>query len=159
MATVSKISPCIWFDDQADAAAAFYTEVFDDARILRTLPYTGDGPRAGSTMLVDFELEGIQFTALNGGPEFTPDEAISFQILCQDQAEIDRYWAALVDGGQEQPCGWLKDRFGVSWQFCPPSLYDRLAAGDPARIARATAAVMSTFGKLDMAAIWAAADG
>ena len=160
MATVSKISPCIWFDGTADEAAAFYTEVFDDARILRRLAYTGSGPgEPGSTMLVDFELEGIQFTALNGGPMFTPDEAISFQILCADQAEIDRYWAALVDGGQEQPCGWLKDRFGVSWQIFPTSLYDLLSEGDPARIERATAAVMSTFGKLDMAAIEAAANG
>jgi predicted 3-demethylubiquinone-9 3-methyltransferase (glyoxalase superfamily) len=159
MATVSKISPCIWFDGQADEAAAFYTEVFDEARILRRLPYAGTGPgEPGTTMLVDFELEGIQFTALNGGPEFTPDEAISFQILCQDQAEIDRYWAALVDGGHEQPCGWLKDRFGVSWQIFPTSLYDLLSEGDPGRIERATAAVMATFGKLDMAAIQAAAD-
>ena len=100
MATVSKISPCIWFDGQADDAAAFYTKVFD-GRILRTLPYSGDGPQAGTTMLVDFEIEGLQFTALNGGPQFTPDEAVSFQILCEDQAEIDRYWDALVDGGEE----------------------------------------------------------
>ena len=159
MATVSKISPCIWFDGQADDAAAFYTKVFDNARILRTLDYSGDSPTAGSTMLVDFEIEGIQFTALNGGPQFTPDEAVSFQILCKDQAEIDRYWDALVDGGEEQPCGWLRDRFHVSWQIFPTSLYDLLADGDPARIERATAAVMSTFGKLDMAAIEAAADG
>lgn len=159
MANVSKISPCIWFDGQAEDAAAFYTKVFDDARVLRTLPYTGTGPgEAGTTMLVDFEIEGLQFTALNGGPQFTPDEAISFQILCQDQAEIDRYWDALVDGGSEQPCGWLKDRFGVSWQIFPTTLYDLLSEGDPGRIERATAAVMSTFGKLDMAAIEAAAD-
>ena len=84
---------------------------------------------------------------------------VSFQILCKDQAEIDRYWDALVDGGEEQPCGWLRDRFHVSWQIFPTSLYDLLAEGDPARIERATAAVMSTFGKLDMAAIEAAADG
>lgn len=159
MAALSKISPCIWFDGQAEEAAAFYTSVFDDARILRTLPYSGDSPMAGTTMLVDFELEGIQFTGLNGGPQFTPDEAISFQVLCQDQAEIDRYWDALVDGGSEQPCGWLKDRFGVSWQVFPTSLYDLLSDGDPDRIERATAAVLSTFGKLDMAAIEAAANG
>ena len=114
---------------------------------------------AGTTMLVDFEIEGLQFTALNGGPQFTPDEAVSFQILCKDQAEIDRYWDALVDGGEEQPCGWLRDRFHVSWQIFPTSLYDLLAEGDSARIERATAAVMSTFGKLDMAAIEAAANG
>jgi predicted 3-demethylubiquinone-9 3-methyltransferase (glyoxalase superfamily) len=159
MAALSKISPCIWFDGQAEEAAAFYTSVFDDARILRTLPYSGDSPMAGTTMLVDFELEGIQFTGLNGGPQFTPDEAISFQVLCHDQSEIDRYWDALVDGGSEQPCGWLKDRFGVSWQVFPTSLYGLLSEGDPDRIERATAAVLSTFGKLDMAAIEAAANG
>lgn len=158
MATLSKISPCIWFDGQADDAAAFYTSVFG-GRILRRLHYTGTGPgEPGSTMLVDIELEGIQLTALNGGPEFTPDEAISFQILCQDQAEIDRYWDALVEGGQEQPCGWLKDRFGVSWQVVPTALYDLLSEGDEGRIERATAAVMATFGKLDLAAIQAATD-
>ncbi|MGH9273995.1 MAG: VOC family protein, partial [Acidimicrobiales bacterium] len=93
MAKLSKISPCIWFDGQAEDAAAFYTKVFDNARIVRTVDYTSSGPGAdGSVLLVDFEIEGIQFTALNGGPEFTPDEAISFQILCEDQAEIDRFW-------------------------------------------------------------------
>lgn len=158
MATVSKISPCIWFNGQADDAAAFYTSVFDGARVLRRLEYASSGPgEPGSTMLVDLELEGIQLTVLNGGPEFTPDEAISFQILCADQAEVDRYWAALVDGGTEQPCGWLKDRFGVSWQVVPTALYDLLSEGDAGRIERASAAVMSTFGKIDIAAIEAAA--
>ena len=158
MAKLSKISPCVWFDGQADDAAAFYTKVFD-GRILRTLPHSNDGHEAGTTMLVDFEIEGLQFTALNGGPMFTPDEAVSFQILCEDQAEIDRYWDALVDGGEEAPCGWLRDRFHVSWQIFPTSLYDLLSEGDPARIERATACVMSTFGKLDLAAIEAAANG
>lgn len=158
MATVSKISPCIWFDGQADDAAAFYTKVFD-GQILRRLPYTGSGPgEPGSTMLVDFELQGVQFSGLNGGPAFTPNEAVSFQVLCKDQAEIDRYWDALVDGGTEQPCGWLKDRFGVSWQIFHTGLYDLLAEGDAARIERATAAVLATFGKLDIATIEAAAD-
>lgn len=160
MAVVSKISPCIWFDGQAEDAAAFYTSVFDGSRILRRLPYTGTGPgEAGTTMLVDFELESIQFTALNGGPEFAPTEGISFQILCEDQAEIDRYWAALVEGGVEQPCGWLKDRFGVSWQIFPIALHALLEQGDPGRIERANEVVLSTFGKLDLAAIEAAADG
>jgi predicted 3-demethylubiquinone-9 3-methyltransferase (glyoxalase superfamily) len=158
MATVSKISPCIWFDGQADDAAAFYTKVFD-GKILRTLRYGESGPgEAGSTMTVDFEIEGLQFTALNGGPEFTPNEAVSFQVLCEDQAEIDRYWDALVDGGTEQPCGWLKDRFGVSWQIFHTGLYDLLAEGDAARIERAMAAVMETFGKIDVAKIEAAAN-
>jgi predicted 3-demethylubiquinone-9 3-methyltransferase (glyoxalase superfamily) len=160
MATLSKISPCLWFDDQAEEAAAFYTKVFDSSQILRTLHYTDAGPRpAGTVLLVDFELEGIQFTALNGGPEFTFDEAVSFQVLCQDQAEVDRYWDALVDGGEEAPCGWLKDRFGLSWQVVPMALYDLLEDGDPVRIERAMAAVLATFGKLDIAAIERAADG
>src|SRR3546814_18608341 len=88
----------------------------------------------GTTMLVDFEIHGIQFTALNGGSQFTPDEAISFQILCEDQAEIDRYWDALVDGGEEKHCGWLKDRFCVSWQNFPESMYGFITGGGPARI-------------------------
>ena len=160
MATLSKISPCLWFDDQAEEAAAFYTKLFDSSQVLRTLHYTDAGPRpAGTVMVVDFELEGIQFTALNGGPQFTFSEAISFQILCEDQAEVDRYWDALVDGGEEAPCGWLKDRFGVSWQVVPTALYGLLESGDAGRIERATNAVLETFGKLDIAAIERAAGG
>ena len=117
MATFNKISPCLWFDGNAEEAAAFYTKVFDDSRVVRTVrnPASAFGEE-GDVLLVDFVLEGLQFTALNGGPMFTFSEAISFQLLCKDQAEIDRYWDALVEGGEEQPCGWLKDRFGVSWQ-------------------------------------------
>lgn len=159
MTVLSKISPCIWFDGQAEAAAEHYTSIFGGS-ILRRLAYSEVGPgEPGTTMLVDFELEGIQFTALNGGPIFTPDEAISFQVICEDQAEVDRYWDALVDGGEAQPCGWLKDRFGVSWQIVPRALYDLLAEGDPGRVERANAAVLATFGKLDVAAILRAADG
>jgi predicted 3-demethylubiquinone-9 3-methyltransferase (glyoxalase superfamily) len=158
MATLSKISPCIWFDGQAEDAAAFYTKVFDGSRIVRTVNYTSSGPGAeGSVLLVDFEIEGIQFTALNGGPHFTPNEAVSFQILCKDQAEIDRYWDALVD--EEQPCGWLKDRFGVSWQVCPLSMYDVMDSGDAEQIERVMKVVLSSFGKPDLAEIQRAADG
>jgi predicted 3-demethylubiquinone-9 3-methyltransferase (glyoxalase superfamily) len=158
MATLSKISPCLWFNDQAEDAAAFYTKVFDDSRIVRTVHYTSSGPgEDGSVLLVDFEIEGLQFTALNGGPQFTIDEAISFQILCHDQAEIDRFWDALVD--VEQPCGWLKDRFGVSWQVCPLSMYDVFDNGDAEQIERVMKVVMSTFGKLDLAEIQRAVDG
>lgn len=159
MTVLSKISPCIWFDGQAEAAAEHYTSIFGGS-ILRRLAYSEVGPgEPGTTMLVDFELEGIQFTALNGGPIFTPDEAISFQVICEDQAEVDRYWDTLADGGEAQPCGWLKDRFGVSWQIVPRALYDLLAEGDPGRVERANAAVLATFGKLDVAAILRAADG
>jgi predicted 3-demethylubiquinone-9 3-methyltransferase (glyoxalase superfamily) len=160
MAVLSKISPCLWFDGQAEDAAAFYTKVFNDSRILRTLHNTGSGAGPeGSVLLVDFEIEGIQFTALNGGPEFTLSEAISFQILCEDQDEVDRFWDVLVDGGDEQPCGWLKDRFGVSWQVVPTALHELLQGGDPERIDRAMKAVLSSFGKPDLAEIQRAADG
>jgi predicted 3-demethylubiquinone-9 3-methyltransferase (glyoxalase superfamily) len=160
MAMLSKISPCLWFDDQAEDAAAFYTKVFDGSRIVRTMHNTasGAGPE-GSVLLVDFEIEGLQFTALNGGPQFTFSEAVSFQILCDDQAEVDRYWDVLVDGGEAQPCGWLKDRFGVSWQITPTALYDLLMAGDPERIDRAMKAVLASFGKPDLAEIQRAAAG
>lgn len=159
MATLSKISPCIWFDGQAEEAAAFYTKVFDNGRIVRTVDYTSAGPGAdGSVLLVDFEIEGIQFTALNGGPEFTPDEAISFQILCEDQAEIDRFWDALVEGGVEQPCGWLKDRFGLSWQVVPAD-WDRLYDEDEPEKAAKVFAAMMQMSKLDIATLEAAREG
>ena len=112
----------------------------------------------GDVLLVDFVLEGLQFTALNGGPMFTFSEAISFQLLCQDQAEIDRYWDALVVGGEEQPCGWLKDRFGVSWQIAPTSMYEVMDSGDPDLIDRVFKVVLSSFGKPDLAEIQRAAD-
>ena len=160
MATLSKISPCIWFDGQAEEAAAFYTKAFDNSQIVRTVNYTSAGPGTdGSVLLVDFEIEGIQFTALNGGPEFTPDEAVSFQILCDDQAEVDRFWDVLVQGGVEQPCGWLKDRFGVSWQVCPSSMYEVFDSGDAEKIERVMKAVLSTMGKFDLAEIDRAAEG
>ena len=158
MATVSKISPCLWFDGQAVEAAEHYVKVFDNSQIIRTVEYTDAGPGTpGSVLLVDFELDGLQFTALNGGPEFTISEAVSFQIICEDQAEIDRYWDALVD--IEQPCGWLKDKFGVSWQIAPTAMYELFDSGDTERLERAMAAVLSTFGKIDLAAIEKAADG
>ena len=115
MATVSKISPCLWFDGQAEEAMNFYTSIFKNSKKDELVYWPKEHGPAGTVLTASFELEGLPFTALNGGPQFTPDEAVSFQILCQDQAEIDRYWDALVDGGEEQPCGWLRDRFHVSW--------------------------------------------
>jgi predicted 3-demethylubiquinone-9 3-methyltransferase (glyoxalase superfamily) len=160
MATFNKISPCLWFDGNAEEAAAFYTKVFDDSRVVRTVRNTPSAMGAeGDVLLVDFVLEGLQFTALNGGPLFTFSEAISFQLLCQDQAEIDRYWDALVEGGEEQPCGWLKDRFGVSWQIAPTSMYEIMDSGDPELIDRVFKVVLSSFGKPDLAEIQAAAEG
>ena len=158
MPTKVRITPCLWFDDQAADAAAFYTKVFDHAQILRTVHHTGAGPgEKGTVLVVDFEIEGLQFTALNGGPHFTIDEAVSFQILCKDQAEIDRYWEALAE--VEQPCGWLKDQFGVSWQVVPTALYDIFDRGDAAQVERVMEVVMGTFGKIDVAAIEQAAAG
>ena len=160
MATFNKISPCLWFDGNAEEAAAFYTKVFDDSRVVRTVRNTPSAMGAeGDVLLVDFVLEGLQFTALNGCPMFTFSEAISFQLLCQDQAEIDRYWDALVEGGEEQPCGWLKDRFGVSWQIAPTSMYEIMDSGDPELIDRVFKVVLSSFGKPDLAEIQAAAEG
>ncbi len=153
------INPCLWFDTEAEDAANFYTSVFPNSKIAEVSRYGEAGPReAGMVMTVAFELNGHRFVALNGGPEFTFSEAISFQLNCVDQAEVDRYWAALSDGGQEGPCGWVKDRFGVSWQVVPAELPTLLSDPDPQRAQRATRAMLS-MGKLDLAAIRRAADG
>lgn len=154
------ITPCLWFDTQAEDAAAFYTSVFDDSRIVSRSHYGAEGPReAGMVMTVEFELDGVPFTALNGGPEFTFDEAISFQVDAPTQTDIDRFWSALSEGGEEGPCGWLKDRFGVSWQIVPMALMNEtLADPDPERTSRAMAAMLQ-MGKLDIAALRQAADG
>jgi predicted 3-demethylubiquinone-9 3-methyltransferase (glyoxalase superfamily) len=127
-----KITPFLWFDTQAEEAAEFYTSVFPSSRITDVSRYGSAGPGPeGSVMTVAFELDGQQFTALNGGPEFTFNEAISFSVSCETQAEVDDYWSKLSDGGEEGPCGWLKDRFGVSWQIVPTALPRLL--GDPDR--------------------------
>ena len=115
-----RITPCLWFDTEGEEAATFYTSVFPNSRITRTTHYGSAGPRdEGTVMTVEFELDGEPFVALNGGPDFTFDEAISFQIDCETQDEVDSYWATLSDGGEEGPCGWVKDRFGLSWQIVP----------------------------------------
>src|SRR5918997_1239165 len=138
MATLRKITPCLWFDDQGEEAARFYTGIFDNSRIIDVTHYGSAGPRPeGMVMTVTFELDGQQFVALNGGPEFTFDEAISFQVNCESQEEIDRYWAALTAGGQEGPCGWLKDKFGVSWQINPTSMMNEMLLDpDPGKAER-----------------------
>jgi predicted 3-demethylubiquinone-9 3-methyltransferase (glyoxalase superfamily) len=133
------LTPCLWFDTQAEAAAEFYLSVFPNSRITDTLYYTeADPDRAGSVLLVTFELDGQPFTALNGGTHFTIDEAISFQIDCADQDAVDHYWSRLTDGGEEGPCGWCKDRFGVSWQVVPQRLTELLSDSDPQTAARVT---------------------
>jgi predicted 3-demethylubiquinone-9 3-methyltransferase (glyoxalase superfamily) len=154
-----KIVPSLWFDTQAEEAAEFYCSVFPDSRIVRVTRFTEAGPReAGMVVAVEFELDGDRFVAINGGPEFTFDEAVSFQIMCETQDELDRYWDALTDGGEEGPCGWLKDRFGLSWQVVPSAMQELLADPDPERARRTTAAMLG-MRKLDLAALRDAADG
>jgi predicted 3-demethylubiquinone-9 3-methyltransferase (glyoxalase superfamily) len=157
---LQRFTPNFWFDTEAEAAARFYVSVFKNSRILSTSHYTEVGPRAaGMVMAVEFELDGQRFVGINGGPEFTFDEAISIQVNCEDQDEIDYYWDALLaDGGQESQCGWLKDKFGISWQVLPDGLGALFTDPDPARVNRAMQA-MFTMRKLDLAALRAAAAG
>ncbi|MET8628522.1 VOC family protein [Kitasatospora sp. NPDC004669] len=141
---MQKITTFLWFDDQAETAAVFYTSLFPDSGITEVTRYGEAGPgEAGSVMTVDFELAGREYTALNGGPEFTFTEAISLQAECEDQQEIDELWAKLTaDGGQEGPCGWLKDRYGLSWQITPRVLRDLIADPDRAKADRVMAAML-----------------
>jgi predicted 3-demethylubiquinone-9 3-methyltransferase (glyoxalase superfamily) len=153
-----KITPCLWFDTQAEDAAKFYCSIFRNSKItdVSRFPEAGQdvhGKPAGSVMVAAFELDGQPFTALNGGPQFKFDEAVSFQVPCESQAEIDHYWSALTkDGGQEGPCGWLKDKFGVSWQVFPSALPKMLTDPDRAKAARVMNAFMK-MRKFDLAAI------
>ena len=156
---MSKISPCLWFDTQGQEAAEFYTSVFPNSRILDVQHYGEAGPReAGTVMMVSFELDGRRFLALNGGPQFTFDEAISFEIDCESQAEVDEYWSRLGEGGEEGPCGWVKDRFGVSWQVVPRRLTELLADPDPETAQRVMAAML-TMKKIEVAELEQAAVG
>ena len=154
-----KITPCLWFDTQGEDAARFYTSIFPSSRIVEVARYGEAGPRdAGTVMAVRFELDGQEFVALNGGPEFTFDEAISFQIDCADQAEVDRYSRALTDGGEQGPCGWVKDRFGVSWQIVPKVLTELITDSDQDKGQRVMAAMLS-MGKIEIAELERAAAG
>jgi len=138
-----KITTFLWFDDQAEEAAEFYTSLFPDSRIVDVQRYGEVGPGVpGTVMLVTFELAGQRFFALNGGPLFTFDEAISLQVDCADQAEVDELWARLTDGGEESACGWLKDRYGLSWQIVPTRLIELISDPDPAKAARVTEAML-----------------
>ena len=152
-----KIMPCLWFDGEAEQAAKFYTSVFANSRITRISRYGNAGQEVhgkppGSVMTVEFEIEGQSFTALNGGPRFKFNEAVSFQVMCDTQEEIDRFWSKLSEGGQEGPCGWLKDRFGLSWQVVPAALPQMLANAQGATRDRLIGAVMS-MKKFDLAAL------
>ncbi len=155
----TKLIPNLWFDTQAEEAAAFYISVFTNSRIVTVTHYTEAGPRpAGTVMTVEFELDGQRFVAINGGPEFTFSEAVSFLITCEDQDEVDYFWAKLGEGGQEGPCGWLKDKYGLSWQVVPAGMDELFADPDPARAQRAMQAMFGMT-KLDLAALLHAADG
>ena len=153
-----RITPNLWFDTQSVAAAEFYVSVFPNSKIANITYYGEAGPRpAGTVLTVDFLLDGQEFTAINGGPEFTFDEAISFAINCADQDEIDYYWAKLTEGGEEGPCGWLKDKFGLSWQVVPGGMVEMLNDPDQARAQRAMKAMLG-MKKIDLAALQAAFD-
>ncbi|MEU0490006.1 VOC family protein [Nocardiopsis sp. NPDC006139] len=157
--TELEITPCLWFDGRAEEAAEFYVGVFDDARILKVV-HNGPGMPGpqGSVLTVDFEIQGQRITALNGGPEFTFSEAFSLQVPCADQAESDRYWYALLEGGgQESQCGWLKDRFGFSWQVFPRELDDLVTDPDPGRAERAVKAMLA-MQRIDIEEVRRAAD-
>jgi predicted 3-demethylubiquinone-9 3-methyltransferase (glyoxalase superfamily) len=154
-----RVTPNLWFDTESEQAAEFYVSVFPNSGI-RMISYYGEaGPRpAGTILAVDFTLDGQEFTAINGGPQFTFDEAVSFAIRCADQEEIDYYWTRLSEGGGEEgPCGWLKDRYGLSWQVIPAGYEELMSDPDQGRRDRAMRAVLG-MKKLDMAAIQTAAD-
>jgi predicted 3-demethylubiquinone-9 3-methyltransferase (glyoxalase superfamily) len=157
---MSKISPFLWFDDQAEEAVAFYLSVFKTATAGPVSRYgdAGPGPK-GQVMVASFEIDGVTFHALNGGPLYKFTEAVSFQISCKDQADVDWYWRRLTEGGGEPgPCGWLKDRFGLSWQVVPAVLPQLIGNPDPAKARRVTEAMLR-MGKLDIAELEAAAAG
>ena len=155
-----KIVPNLWFDTEAEEAAEFYISVFKTGRIVNVSRYTEAGPRpAGTVMTVEFELDGQRFVGINGGPEFSFSEAVSFQIDCADQDEVDYYWEKLTEGGEEGPCGWLKDRYGLSWQVVPAGMDALFADGADRDAARRAMEAMFQMKKLDIAALEAAAKG
>lgn len=155
-----SITPSLWFDTQAEDAANFYVSIFKNSRIVSTTHYNDAGPReAGTVLTVEWELDGRRFVGINGGPQFTFDEAVSFMIECESQDEVDYYWERLTaDGGEEGQCGWLKDRFGLSWQVVPKGMAEALNDPDPERAQRAMAAMLS-MRKIDVEAIRRAAAG
>lgn len=161
---MQKITPFLWFDNQAEEAAAFYTSVFKDSEIGAKANYDEassevSGQPKGSVMVADFEIAGQKFIALNGGPQFKFTEAVSFVIDCKDQDEVDYYWSRLTaDGGQESQCGWLKDKFGLSWQVTPTVMSDLIGGPDPERAKRAMEAMLK-MKKLDIQKLQDAYDG
>ncbi len=155
---IQKITPFLWFDHQAEEAVAFYTSIFEDSKIKRVVRYSDAGPGpAGSVMTIDFQLEGQSFAALNGGPHFKFTEAISFVVHCQTQQEVDTYWEKLSADGGEVQCGWIKDKFGLSWQIVPTLLLELLSDPDPEKVARVMKAMLK-MQKLEMHALQQAYD-
>jgi predicted 3-demethylubiquinone-9 3-methyltransferase (glyoxalase superfamily) len=155
--TAHKIMPCLWFDTQAEAAANHYVSIFENSKLGSITRYGKEGHEihgkpAGSVMTVEFEIAGTKFLALNGGPEFKFDEAISFQIFCETQAEVDYFWSKLSQGGRDGPCGWLKDKFGLSWQVVPAILPKLLKDPNPAK-AEGVMKAMLQMRKIDIAVL------
>ena len=147
MATVNKIAPCLWFDSQAEEAATFYCSIFPNSKIDSISHYSKEGVEShrrpeGSVMFVAFTLDGQKFNGLNGGPQFKFSEAVSFMVYCKDQAEIDHYWSKLTEGGEPSVCGWLKDKFGLSWQIIPSALMELMSDPDPDKASRVTQAML-----------------
>ena len=156
---MGRITPCLWFDTQAQDAAEHYVSIFKNSRIVEVSHYGEGAPRpAGLVMTVRFELDGQELVALNGGPEFTFDEAVSFQVPCADQAEVDELWEKLGEGGEESQCGWLKDKFGLSWQIIPRALGEMLGDKDPEKAKRAMEAMLK-MKKIDIKTLERARDG
>lgn len=160
---MQKITPSLWFDDHAEEAANFYVSVFKDARINNITHYGNEGTgttgkQAGSVMTVEFEIGGQQYVALNGGPQFTFNESVSFIINCEDQEEVDYFWSRLSDGGQEGACGWLKDKYGLSWQVIPTVLNELLQDADQTKSDGVTKAMLG-MKKLDISELIQASEG
>ncbi len=159
MAKMQKIKPFLWFASQAEEAANHYMKVFEDSKIISVMRNGKDGPGPeGSVLVIEFTLAGQNFCGLNGGPLFTPNESVSFAVTCDDQAEVDRLWDHLLEGGQPSACGWLKDKWGFSWQIVPKRFFDLTSTGDAAVTARVMAAMMQMV-KFDIAKLEAAAKG
>jgi predicted 3-demethylubiquinone-9 3-methyltransferase (glyoxalase superfamily) len=157
--SIQKITPFLWFDRQAEEAAAFYVSIFPNSKVVKVVRYGAAGPGpAGSAMTVEFQLEGQTFVALNGGPHFKFTEAVSFVVNCQTQDEVDAYWEKLSAGGEPSRCGWLKDRFGLSWQIVPTALPQLLSDPDPEKARRVMKAMLA-MQKLDIRALERAREG
>jgi predicted 3-demethylubiquinone-9 3-methyltransferase (glyoxalase superfamily) len=163
MASKLQIAPCLWFDTQAEEAAKLYVSIFPDSKIDKVSYYVKEGVEvhgkaAGSVLTVDFHIGQSRITALNGGPQFKFSEAVSLQVFCETQQEIDRYWSELSQGGSEGPCGWLRDKFGLSWQVVPSVLHEMIVDRDTAKVERVTKAYLQ-MRKFDIAALRRAYEG